>query len=65
MSMRRRGRPPQPIAEALAFFELVERERRPGIKLEQAFTIVRRRDSRRWKSMPTMWRLWRRTSILR
>lgn len=63
-----RGRPPIPeqeaLAEAIAFFELVEQQRQAGAKLTTAFHNVRRRDPKRWGSERKMWRLWKLSFLL-
>jgi hypothetical protein len=53
------GRPHRDIAAAREFGALVEGERKPYDKLESTFIRVQRRDPRRWRSMSTMYRLWR------
>ena len=51
----------RPISEAREFGRLVELERKPNRreKLETLFFRVRRRDPKRWKSLSTMYRLWK------
>jgi hypothetical protein len=53
------GRPRRPAIAAYEFGLLVERELQPYEKLETVFVKIQRRDPERWKSMRTMYRLWR------